>query len=182
MPTASGSEDGGVGAGVRARLALLQPAGITLDSGGAIPLEWIESIQKEERRMKWHKAVAFMAVLCLGLFCSFATLNNQAVAQGKPAAQKITVLNPLGTPPPIKLKNMAPRLNTLEGKTVYLVDDGFIGGDNLLFEIQDWFKANYPKTTTVFKRKGGGGFDVEDPALWAEMKEKADAIIIALGH
>ena len=46
----------------------------------------------------------------------------------------------------------------------------------------DWFKANYPKTTVVFKRKGGGGFDVEDPALWAEMKEKANGIIIGLGH
>jgi hypothetical protein len=30
--------------------------------------------------------------------------------------------------------------------------------------------------------KKGGGFDAEDPALWAEMKEKADGIIIALGH
>ena len=113
--------------------------------------------------------------------------EHQAMAQGKkppvdPPMQKITVLNPLGTPPPIKLKNMAPRLSTLEGKTIYLVDDGFIGGDNLLYEIQDWFKANYPKTTTIYKRKGGGGFDAEDPALWAEMKEKADGIIIALGH
>ena len=134
--------------------------------------------------MKQHKAVVVIAVLCLGLLCSFTTLNDQAMAQGKsvPAAQKITVLNPLGTPPPIKLKNMAPRLSTLEGKTIYLVDDGFIGGDNLLYEMQDWFKANYPKTTMIYKRKGGGGFDAEDPALWAEMKEKADGIIIALGH
>jgi hypothetical protein len=134
--------------------------------------------------MKQHKAVVVIAVLCLGLCCSFSNLNDQAMAQGKtaPASQKITVLNPLGTPPPIKLKNMAPRLSTLEGKTIYLVDDGFIGGDNLLYEMQDWFKANYPKTTMIYKRKGGGGFDAEDPALWAEMKEKADGIIIALGH
>ncbi|MDM7997901.1 MAG: hypothetical protein QUT30_19700 [Acidobacteriota bacterium] len=136
--------------------------------------------------MKLRLTAAVIAVLCVGLFCSFPALNNQAQAQGKRAADpvmpKITVLNPLGTPPPIKLKKMAPRLDTLEGKTIYLVDDGFIGGDNLLYEIQDWFKANHPKTTTIFKRKGGGGFDVPDPALWAEMKEKADGIIIALGH
>lgn len=134
--------------------------------------------------MKCHWSAAAIAVLCAGLFCSFPALDSQA--QGKravdPPMPKITVLNPLGTPPPIKLKNMAPRLNTLEGKTIYLVDDGYIGGDNLLYEIQDWFKANYPKTTTLYKRKGGGGFEAEDPALWAEMKEKADAIIIALGH
>ena len=52
------------------------------------------------------------------------------MAQGKkapvdPPMPKITVLNPLGTPPPIKLKNMAPRLDTLDGKTIYLVDDGY---------------------------------------------------------
>jgi hypothetical protein len=130
--------------------------------------------------MKQHKAIVVIAVLCLGLFCGYSTINDQAIAA--PAAEKITVLNPLGTPPPIKLKNMAPRLSTLDGKTIYFVDDGYIGGDNLLYEMQDWFKANYPKTTTIYKRKGGGGFDAEDPALWAEMKEKADGILIALGH
>ena len=131
--------------------------------------------------MKWQKSAAVIAVLCIGLFCGYSSVSNQAVAQSK-TAEKITVLNPLGTPPPIKLKNMAPRLGTLEGKTIYLVDDGYIGGDNLLYEIQEWFKENHPKTTTLYKRKGGGGFESEDPELWAEMKAKADGIIIALGH
>jgi hypothetical protein len=138
--------------------------------------------------MKWRTSL-LIAALCLSLFCSFPALN-QAQAQGKaapaakkaPAGQMITVLNPLGTPPPIKLKTMAPRLDTLDGKTIYIVDDGFVGGDNLLLEIQDWFKANYPKTTTVFKRKGGGGFDVPDKALWAEIQQKASAVIIGMGH
>jgi hypothetical protein len=136
--------------------------------------------------MKRLLTVAAIIVLSIGLFCSFPSLSSLAQSQAKqavdPPMPKITVLNPLGTPPPIKLKNMAPRLNTLDGKTIYIVDDGFVGGDNLLLEMQDWFKANYPKTNIVFKRKGGGGFDVEDPALWAEMKEKANGIIIGLGH
>jgi hypothetical protein len=128
--------------------------------------------------MKWRLAVTM--VLCLGLFCGFSAMNNQALAQG--SAQKITVLNPLGTPPPIKLKSMAPRLETLDGKTIYIVDDGFVGGINLLNLIADWFKANYPKTNVVVKRKGGGGFDTEDPQLWAEIKEKGNAVIIGMGH
>ena len=136
--------------------------------------------------MKCRLSVAVIAVLCVGLFCSFPALQSGTGTGEKgavdPPMPKITVLNPLGTPPPIKLKNMAPRLDTLDGKTIYLVDDGYIGGDNLLYEIQDWFKANHPKTTTIYKRKGGGGFEAEDPALWAEMKEKANGIIIALGH
>ena len=132
--------------------------------------------------MKLCATTAVIAALCIGLFCSFPALQAQGKKAVDPVMPKITVLNPLGTPPPIKLKTMAPRLDTLDGKTIYLVNDGFIGSDNLLYEMQEWFKANHPKTTTVYKRKGGGGFDAEDPALWEEMKQKADAIIIALGH
>ena len=130
--------------------------------------------------MKWHVSVVVITVLCLGLFCTFTALNDQA--QAAPAEEKITVLTPLGTPPPIKLKTMAPRLDTLEGKTIYVVDDGFVGGDNLLHEIVAWFEREMPKTKAIYKRKGGGGFESEDPELWAEMKEKADGIIIGMGH
>ena len=138
---------------------------------------------EEESGMKLR--ITVIALLCVGLCCGFQVAGSGAYAQAKkaaPAEPKITVLNPLGTPPPIKLKTMAPRLDTLDGKTIYIVDDGFVGGDNLLLEMVDWFKANHPKTTVVFKRKGGGGFDVEDPKLWAEIKEKANGVIIGMGH
>jgi hypothetical protein len=131
--------------------------------------------------MKRHSLAAVMAAFFLGLIISSPVLTGQAQAAA-PCDEKITVLTPLGTPPNITLKKMAPRLTTLEGKTIYVVDDGFVGGDNLLYEMIDWFKANYPKTNVIYKRKGGMGFEAEDPALWAEMKEKADAIIIGLGH
>ena len=130
--------------------------------------------------MKWHISVAVITVLCLGFFCTFPALNDQA--QAAPAGEKITVLNPLGTPPPITLKTMAPRLDTLDGKTIYIVDDGYVGGANLLTQMVDWFAKNYPKTKVLFKRKSGGGFEAEDPQLWAEMKENADGIIIGMGH
>lgn len=135
--------------------------------------------------MKWRISVGITAVLCLVLFCGLQTPDG-AQAQGKKAAAsaepKITVLNPLGTPPPVQLKAMAPRPASLDGKTVYIVDDGFVGGDNLLLEMADWFEKNMPKTKAVFKRKGGMGFEAEDPALWAEIKEKGNAVIIGMGH
>ena len=130
--------------------------------------------------MKWHISVAVIAVLCLGFFCSFPALNDSV--QAASADEKITVLNPLGTPPPITLKPMAPRPDTLDGKTIYIVDDGFVGGANLLTLMVDWFAQNYPKTKVIFKRKGGGGFESEDPELWAEIKENGDAVIIGMGH
>lgn len=130
--------------------------------------------------MRKHLNIAVIAVLCLGFVFCFQALSSEA--QAAPCDEKITVLTPLGTPPNITLKTMAPRLDTLDGKTIYFVDDGFIGGDNLLNEMVDWFKENHPKTTALYKRKGGGGFEAEDLVLWAEMKERADAIIIGLGH
>ncbi|MFC1838651.1 hypothetical protein ACFL1N_03645 [Thermodesulfobacteriota bacterium] len=130
--------------------------------------------------MKKHLTTALIAVICLGFICSLPALKSPA--QAASAGEIITVLTPLGHPPNITLKKMAPRLDTLDGKTIYIVDDGFVGGDNLLHEMVDWFKENYPNTTALYKRKGGMGFEAEDPALWAEMKEKADAIIIGLGH
>lgn len=132
--------------------------------------------------MKWHISVAVIAAMCLGLFCSLPTQNNQAQAQGKAVVQKITVLSPMGKPPAIELKAMAPRPSTLEGKTVYLVNDGYLGTDILLGEMEAWFKANMPKVNVVYRVKGGGGFTAEDPQLWAEIKEKANAVVMGMGH
>jgi len=131
--------------------------------------------------------VAVIAVLCIALCCGFSTLSNQAYAQANKAAPaskavpKITVLNPMGTPPPITLKPQAPRLDTLDGKTIYFVNTGYIGTDRLMEVMSDWFKANYPKTNIVVKRSAGGMTGV-DKALWAEIAEKGDAAIVGLGH
>jgi hypothetical protein len=130
--------------------------------------------------MKRYIFAVIIAVLCLGFFCGFPTLNNQA--QAAPAEEKITVLTPLGTPPSIKLKTMASRLDTVEGKTIYVVDNVYPGSDLLLTEMAAWFEREMPKTKAIYKRKNAMGFEGEDPALWAEIKEKADAVIIGLGH
>ena len=93
----------------------------------------------------------------------------------------LTVFNPRGNPPPIQLLPMAPRLDSLDGKTVYIVDIRFSGGYSFLHEMIDWFAKNMPKVNTVFKEKNGNYFE-DDPALWAEIKEHGDAMIMAIGH
>jgi hypothetical protein len=132
--------------------------------------------------MKRRISMIVLAVLSLSLLFCYPGLDHQAQAQGNAAGDKITVLSPKGQPPLIQLKSMAPRLDTLDGKTVYLVNDGYLGTDILLGEMQAWFKANMPKITTVYKRKGGGGFTAEDHDLWAEIKEKADGVVMGMGH
>jgi len=61
------------------------------------------------------------------------------------------------------------------------VNDGFPGSDNVLHEMIDWFKTNHPKTTLEYRYKGMG-FGPEGPALWEEMNQKADAVILGVGH
>jgi hypothetical protein len=143
----------------------------------------------EETRMKLR--IAVIAILCIGLFCSFQFMNHTAYAQAKRAADagaaavmpRITVLNPMGTPPPITLKPQAPRLNTLDGKTIYLINTGYIGTDRFMDELAKWFKANYPKTNIVYKdNRSGAGLSSLSDALWKEISEKGDASIVGLGH
>ena len=119
-----------------------------------------------------------IAAMCIGLFCSVLAVDALAADAKKPI---LTVYNPLGTPPPIKLKAMAPRLDTIKGKTIYIVNDGYPGSGILLGELSAEMKEKYPETTFVYKDKPGG-MGSEDTALWKEMEEKADAMIIALGH
>jgi hypothetical protein len=109
--------------------------------------------------------------------------SNNKTTTAKAASGEATVetLNPKGTPPPIQLIPMAPRLGSLDGKTVYLVDTGFEGGGFLLNQIQLWFNRNMPSVTVVFKRKAGP-YAEDDPALWKEIKEKGNAAIMAIGH
>jgi len=110
-----------------------------------------------------------------------ANQTKHAAPAADSGQTKITAVNPKGIPPAIQLIPMAPRLDSLDGKTVYLVDTGFHGSDLLLAQIADWFKRNMPQVTTVFRRKAGP-YAEDDPALWKEIKEKGNAVIMATGH
>ena len=122
-----------------------------------------------------------IAILCIGLAFSVSIVSNKTYAQGTKAVvmPKITVLNPMGTPPAIQAKQMAPRLDTLDGKTIYFVNTGYIGTDRLMAVMMDWFKANYPKTKLEIR---SGSMTRIPPEVMTEIGEKADAAIVGLGH
>jgi hypothetical protein len=112
---------------------------------------------------------------------SFGEADNAKKSGTKGGANSVVALNPRGTPPPTQLVPMAPRLSTLEGKTIYLIGDGFPGADHFLEQIAVWFKKNMPSVTTVYRLKAGAFAD-EDPKLWAEIKAHGNGAIMAIGH
>ena len=76
---------------------------------------------------------------------------------------------------------MAPRLTTLDGKTIYVVDTKYPLTRPFVQEVYNVLKERYPKTNWVFRDKIGSYFD-DDPKLWAEIKEKGHAMVMAIGH
>ena len=95
--------------------------------------------------------------------------------------EKITVLNPLGFAPKITAKPLAPRLSTLDGKTVYLVDCRFDDSDIFLGQMQAWFREHMPKVDTVVKRISSVYLQ-DDPTTWEEIKARGHAAIVGVGH
>jgi len=97
------------------------------------------------------------------------------------AGDKLTVYNPMGFPPKVTHKPLAPRLETLDGKTVYLVDCRFDDSDIFLQQMQGWFTEHMPSVKTVFKQISSV-YTKDDPATWEEIKANGDAAVIGVGH
>jgi hypothetical protein len=94
----------------------------------------------------------------------------------------ITVMNPAITEIPVKQVSLAPRLDTLQGKTIYLVDLNYegINGTPVMGEIQVWFTKNMPDVKTVLKLKKGS-YIADDPALWKEIADSGgDGVILGV--
>jgi len=104
------------------------------------------------------------------------SLNARAESQ-----QKIVVHSPLGFPPPITAKNPAPRLEYLDGKTIYLVDSRFDDSKKLLEQVVAWFADNMPSVRTKLVSLAGY-YGRDDPELWQEIKANGDAAIVGVGH
>lgn len=97
------------------------------------------------------------------------------------STKKVKVLSPLGTPPPIRTLKLAPRLSTIEGKTVYVVDVKYPATKPFFQELMSMLAQHYPDTRWVFKEKIGTYFE-DDPGLWEEIRQQGDAMIIGIGH
>jgi hypothetical protein len=94
---------------------------------------------------------------------------------------RLTVLNPMGFPPRVSPKPMAPRLDSLDGKTVFLVDCRFDDSDLFLKQVQGWFGERMPNVRTELVRLSNV-YHKDDPDLWASIKANGHAAIVGVGH
>jgi hypothetical protein len=94
-------------------------------------------------------------------------------------ASKLTVHDPRGYPPKVEGKALAPSLDTLEGKSLYLVDGRFNGAGAFMEQMQRWFAEHMPsvKTQVIRWREP---FD-DDPEASKEIQRHADAAVLGVG-
>lgn len=95
--------------------------------------------------------------------------------------EKLSVLNPMGYPPKITPKAMAPRLDSLDGKTVYLVDPRFDDSGLFLRQMQNWFAERMPSVQTRLVEMNNV-YTKDDPKTWEAIQADGDAAIIGVGH
>jgi hypothetical protein len=103
------------------------------------------------------------------------------MANGTTENEKISVLNPVGHAPKITPKPMAPRLDSLDGKTIYLVDPRFDDSGLFLQQVQNWFAERMPSVTTKLVEMSSV-YTKDDPKTWEMIKADGDAAIIGVGH
>lgn len=105
------------------------------------------------------------------------TLLNDVM---NPEPQSMVLNKGVFAGPAVAKENLAKRLDTLENKTVYLVDIGYGGSYKFMNAIHRWFQKNMPSVTTVRKRKAGSAFMDDSTELWDEIKVKGDAAVIGV--
>ena len=91
----------------------------------------------------------------------------------------ITVHDPRGYPPKVTGKRLAPRLQTLDGKLVYLVDCLFDNSAAFIEQLRQWFEKNMPKVETRVIRPRESW--VDDLDMRKKIAADGAAAILAVG-
>ncbi|TYB42470.1 UGSC family (seleno)protein [Actinomadura chibensis] len=91
----------------------------------------------------------------------------------------ISVHDPRGYPPKVEGRSLAPRLDTLDGKVLYLVIAPFDNTDAFMERLAGWFAEHRPEVETRIVATEAFGQD--SPALRAEIEASGDAAVVGLG-
>jgi hypothetical protein len=94
-------------------------------------------------------------------------------------AGTLTVMNPTGYPPKVTARGLAPSLDELDDKTVFLVDVGFENSDNFMLQLQSWFGEHRPRVKTRLAKWRNQ--HLHDPELSDQIRTEGDAAILGVG-
>jgi hypothetical protein len=94
-------------------------------------------------------------------------------------ATRLTVLDPRGYPPKVDARGMAPALETLQGKRLFLVDVGFENSDEFMRQLHGWLAEHEPGIRTEVVRMRDQ--HQPDPELYGRIAAEGDAAIIGVG-
>ena len=92
---------------------------------------------------------------------------------------KLIVHDPRGYPPKVTGKRLAPRLESLGGKVVYLVDCLFDNSDVFMTQLKRWFRAKLPAVDIRSIKPKESWAD--DPDMRAAVVKEGDAAILGVG-
>ena len=125
-----------------------------------------------------------LMIVALVSIGSAPSAKGKGTKENAREAALITVLNPAISSKIVERVPLGPRLDRLEGKTIYLVDlqwGGPQAGYSVFEEMQKWFSKNMPSVTVVLRRSKGGWMG-DDPDLRKEIAEKGAAgVVIGIG-
>ena len=94
-------------------------------------------------------------------------------------SDKVTIFDPRGYPPEVTGKRLAPRLESLDHKVVYLVDCLFDNSEVFMDQLQQWFAENLSAVDTrIIKPRQSW---VDDPEMRAKVAAGGDAAILGVG-
>jgi hypothetical protein len=94
-------------------------------------------------------------------------------------ADRVTVHDPRGYPPKVVGKRLAPRLSTLDGMTIYLVDCLFDNSDAFADQLRQWFGEHLPSVNVrTIKPKETWADDQE---MRATIAAGGDGAILGIG-
>ena len=92
---------------------------------------------------------------------------------------KLSVLSPLGYPPKVEGKGLAPSLESLGGRKLFLVDVGFENSDAFMAQLAGWLQEHEPDVRTEIVRWRDQ--HKPDPELCTRIRAEGDAAILGVG-
>ena len=93
--------------------------------------------------------------------------------------EKMVVHDPRGFPPKVTGKRLAPRLQSLDGRVLYLVDCLFDNSEPFMAQLLDWFGEHLPAVNARIIRPRQSW--VDDPEMRAKVGADGNAAVLGVG-